>query len=233
MPSKEPVYEPVERLSGDTENEGLLRHYTATARTQRWSNIGWILCLVAIVVTNGFWMSIYSSQQSQKKNYDPNNLAAHEFSVLEPYEFSTPYSEGNISVQNALWSELFPVGGGAVKVDKQWAIDSNLKTTQGYAPDGKAIYVVGMYHHLHCLTVIRTSLYLYHYGLEQVDPWAHIPHCIDALRQAIQCLADPTLGGIGTTHQCRDFRALKEWTFQNAYTEYIDNPIDTINQTST
>lgn len=42
-------------------------------------------------------------------------------------------------------------GGGAVKVDAQWAIDNQIQQTQGYAADGKAIYVVAMYHQMHCV----------------------------------------------------------------------------------
>ena len=42
-------------------------------------------------------------------------------------------------------------GGGAVKVDSQWAIDTGLQPTQGYSVDGMSVYVVAMYHQLHCI----------------------------------------------------------------------------------
>ncbi|KAK5636922.1 hypothetical protein RRF57_012634 [Xylaria bambusicola] len=52
-------------------------------------------------------------------------------------------------------------------------------------------------------------------------------HCFDYLRQALMCAADPTLEirnesingvtGWGTSHQCRDFEALKRWTEQHRY----------------
>lgn len=42
-------------------------------------------------------------------------------------------------------------GGGVVKVDSQWALDTGLQPTQGYSIDGKSVYVVAMYHQLHCL----------------------------------------------------------------------------------
>ena len=45
---------------------------------------------------------------------------------------------------------------------------------------------------------------------------------MDALRQQIQCLADPTLGGVGVEHECRDFEALKEWTAERAYLDFLD-----------
>ncbi|KAI1752761.1 hypothetical protein F4782DRAFT_546395 [Xylaria castorea] len=215
MTSKEITYEPLDRSSIDASDDGLLQRYHEKTRGKRWSTAAWALGILALVISNGVWFGVYRHQK--------NVHATKDFPVLVPYLFSTPYSEGNLSQQNPLWNELFPRGGGAVKVDPQWAIDNSLQLTQGYAPDGKAIYVVGMYHQLHCLAVIRTSLYQFHNGREQTDPWTHIPHCLDALRQALQCLADPTLGGHGALHECRDFEALKGWTDEHAYIEYMDN----------
>ena len=100
-------------------------------------------------------------------------IAAKEYHVLSPYELSTPYVDSNLTESNQLWTELFPRkktplfvtlggsscltgfkrigGGGAVKVDPQWVRDNNIQDTQGYSADGKAIYVVAMYHQLHCV----------------------------------------------------------------------------------
>jgi len=36
-------------------------------------------------------------------------------------------------------------------VDHEWARKNNLPASQGDSLDGKAIYVVAAYHHLHCL----------------------------------------------------------------------------------
>ncbi|KAI1739177.1 hypothetical protein F4680DRAFT_423079 [Xylaria scruposa] len=215
MASKEITYEPLDRSSIEASDDGLLHHYPKITKKNRWSTAALALSIIALVISNGIWIGVYRHQK--------NSHATKDFPVMEPYLFSTPYTEGNLSQQNPLWNDLFPRGGGAVKVDPQWAIDNNLQLTQGYAPDGKAIYVVAMYHQLHCLAVIRTSLYQFHNGKEQTDPWTHIPHCLDALRQALQCLADPTLGGHGALHECRDFEALKSWTDENAYIEYMDN----------
>lgn len=214
MASKEIAYQPLERSSDDIRDEVLLQHYATSTGKQRWERIVWTLCILAIVISNGVWLGVYKHQK--------NVPAAKEYHVLSPYEYATPYVDGNLTEMNQLWTDLFPRGGGAVKVDPQWAIDSNLQQTQGYAADGKAIYVVAMYHQLHCVTVIRTSLYQQYNGRKQIDNWGHITHCIDTLRQGIQCLADPTLGGVGANHECRDFEALKRWTKENAYTDNLD-----------
>jgi len=217
MASKEAAYEPL-RASSDDGSAEILPHDTRGTGKKWWQKAFGVLSILTIIISNGVWLAVY---QHQKKAH-----AAKEYHVLSPYEFSSPYVEGNLTEMNELWIDLFPRGGGAVKVDAQWAIDNQIQQTQGYAADGKAIYVVAMYHQMHCVTVLRTSLYQQHYGRKQLDNWGHITHCIDTLRQAVQCLADPTLGGVGANHQCRDFDALKAWTTENAYTDNLDFDIE-------
>jgi hypothetical protein len=71
-------------------------------------------------------------------------------------------------------------------------------------------------------TVIRTSLYQSHHGRKQLAPWGHLVHCMDTMRQSVLCLADPTLGGVGAEHQCRDADALFKWTAEHKYTDHLD-----------
>ncbi|KAI1328869.1 hypothetical protein F5Y16DRAFT_419446 [Xylariaceae sp. FL0255] len=222
MSSKEIEYQPLKSASDENESvhDGLRQHYTENTKKQHWYTALWVLCLLTLVVSNGIWFSVY---QTYKSSWD---RASHEFPVLSPHVFNTPYTQSNLSTMNILWEELFPTGAGAVKVDPQWAVHHGLLRTQGYASDGKAIYVVAAYHQLHCVAVLRASLYQFHNGFDQVAPWAHITHCIDALRQAVQCLADPTLGGVSSMHECRDFEALKTWVLENEYTEFLVDIID-------
>ena len=60
---------------------------------------------------------------------------------------------------------------------------------------------------------------------------SHMQHCFDYIRQALICAADPTLEkrndtisgvkGWGTTHQCRDFEALKKLTEEHRYSDEV------------
>jgi len=215
MSSKEIVYQPLEICSDDSHSEVLLQHYTPSSERQtHWERLALILCIIALVISNGVWVGLRTSQKGAQA------IAGYPKRV--PYHFSTPYIDGNLTMTNQLWLNLFPPGRGAVKVDHKWAAENNLPPTQGDSSDGKAIYVVAAFHHLHCLNVIRTSLFQFNKGHGQKDDWSHVVHCIDAIRQQVQCLADPTLGGAGVEHDCRDFDALKAWTIEHAYTEYID-----------
>jgi len=64
--------------------------------------------------------------------------------------------------------------------------------------------------------VIRTTLYQFKHERNQITSWFHILHCIDTIRQAIQCSADRTISIDGVIHHCRDWQAMKQWTEEHA-----------------
>jgi len=113
----------------------------------------------------------------------------------------------------------------------------------GAAEDGKMIFGVSMFHQLHCLGHVREMLWNLAEGVVDgaeligLTPndtssnfdggpkhgfW-HVQHCLDYLRQAIQCAGDTALEwpvvvdgkslfvGWETPHQCRSYDAA--WTF--------------------
>ena len=61
---------------------------------------------------------------------------------------------------------------------------------------------------------------------------SHVKHCFDYLRRSLTCAADSSLEerddaisgvqGWGTTHQCRDFRALRHWESEHRYNDEGD-----------
>ncbi|CZR53534.1 uncharacterized protein PAC_03413 [Phialocephala subalpina] len=102
------------------------------------------------------------------------------------------------------------------------------------ALDGDKVYMeVSVFHNLHCLDLARRALDPDHYNANtdftsQLDPqWkrVHIYHCIDQLRQTIQCQSDLTpvplfsvegpqkksFATHSVAHTCRDFDAVKKW----------------------
>ncbi|KAG9258583.1 uncharacterized protein F5Z01DRAFT_203104 [Emericellopsis atlantica] len=80
---------------------------------------------------------------------------------------------------------------------------------------------VSMWHQMHCLNHIRSTLL---YGDDGSD---HTAHCFHYLRQGILCAADTTLEpggvimeakngdkvatGVGVLHTCRDWRQVYDW----------------------
>lgn len=95
---------------------------------------------------------------------------------------------------------------------------------------------LGVFHELHCLKRIRHWIYRDYY-LENasqsvlVEESAHVDHCIELLREAIICHADPTLSGFrwiqndGTYHltveapgyhKCVNWERLRVWNDERA-----------------
>ncbi|PSR78260.1 hypothetical protein BD289DRAFT_444206 [Coniella lustricola] len=95
-------------------------------------------------------------------------------------------------------------------------------------------YLMGImaFHHLHCLSALRKYIYPRRYNASIVDPhtgavnyekWHHLDHCVEILRQSIECRPDTTArtfrwhpGGRmipheWVTHTCRNFDALQSW----------------------
>ncbi|KAI0016086.1 hypothetical protein F4780DRAFT_713451 [Xylariomycetidae sp. FL0641] len=125
---------------------------------------------------------------------------------------------------NAAWESLIPEGRGFVQL-------------HGDASGSEGRYCVSVFHQLHCLDMLRRGYYAAAGSTGAADTEqhshttqsAHMQHCFDYIRQALMCAADPTLeerndtiGGVrgwGTTHQCRDFDALKEWTSKHRYSD--------------
>ncbi|KAG9230284.1 hypothetical protein BJ875DRAFT_161456 [Amylocarpus encephaloides] len=86
-------------------------------------------------------------------------------------------------------------------------------------------------HSLHCLNAVRKGLYPQYYknhnkaNASEFEQLLHIDHCIEQLRQVIQCGGDLTpvslrqygkegqksLIGTPQIHTCRDWAAFREW----------------------
>ncbi|KAF2122432.1 hypothetical protein BDV96DRAFT_639021 [Lophiotrema nucula] len=119
------------------------------------------------------------------------------------------------------------------------------KETEHYTALGhEDEYMVGIdvFHQLHCLNVLRRAFYPHRYpNLSMWHPngtlyfvnWIHIDHCIESLRQSLQCSSDISpmtfkwlperhymLLSMQTHHHCRDFHALRDWAKENSYGEY-------------
>ncbi|KAL4868448.1 hypothetical protein BDV12DRAFT_185958 [Aspergillus spectabilis] len=103
-------------------------------------------------------------------------------------------------------------------------------------------------HHLHCLNLLRQSLY-YNYdyyhaqgtGAFKNDDFIirkHVSHCLDIIRQQLMCTTDVGVLGqvwihpddpspfvdFNTEHRCRNFENIREWAERNQLPE--DTPPD-------
>ncbi|TEA06088.1 Oxidase ustYa [Colletotrichum sidae] len=98
-------------------------------------------------------------------------------------------------------------------------------------PDGSWYVGIEAFHQLHCLNMVRKSLHVDYYGINEPDPHPHkmhIEHCIDALREAIMCRAELTFipmefnakyrtgrpAFVAREHTCRNFEKILDWAHQ-------------------
>ncbi|KAI1426465.1 hypothetical protein F5Y12DRAFT_742309 [Xylaria sp. FL1777] len=164
-------------------------------------------------------------RQELRLSKDPFREAAVPPAPRIPILFSEQplYADAPTQASNSAWEDLIPKGRGFIEV-----------TDSG----GSNRYCVSAFHQLHCLDMLRHGYYAAVELVNQksdlkaitpVNPAAHMQHCFDYLRQALMCAADPTLEirnesisgvtGWGSTHQCRNFEALKQWTEQHRYND--------------
>ena len=94
-----------------------------------------------------------------------------------------------------------------------------LKSTTEYA------ITLDVVHELHCLNYLRKLIWPEKYHLMETLPRAeiHLDHCVDIIRQSLQCSADITpmpwqrkengdLGiNLAVEHSCLDWESIHEW----------------------
>ncbi|MCJ1355541.1 MAG: hypothetical protein MMC33_005533 [Icmadophila ericetorum] len=109
---------------------------------------------------------------------------------------------------------------------------------------GYAVFMEGM-HQLHCLNLVRKSLYYnYDYYLAEgkqafgegrgILQW-HVSHCLDFIRQRLMCTVDTGVFGavwvnrsdpqqfvdFNTKHVCKNFDAIRAWAERNQMPEHL------------
>ncbi|KAL2071628.1 hypothetical protein VTL71DRAFT_12863 [Oculimacula yallundae] len=133
-----------------------------------------------------------------------------------------------------LWSNMMPIGAGFVRVPYPRRFDMpESKSIEDDSEEGE-VYSLSITHQLHCLAVIRHVIM--NYEKKDKSRYAghgHEYHCIDYIRQSILCAGDTTLDhaaivkgsdgvdrrlgftGANSTHQCRDWDAIRTWAIEN------------------
>ncbi|KAL5321891.1 hypothetical protein ACEPPN_009854 [Leptodophora sp. 'Broadleaf-Isolate-01'] len=149
------------------------------------------------------------------------------------FDFPTKYEDTGPE-GDKLWNDMMPIGSGFIRVPYPRRFDMPQSKAIENDPEEGEIYSLSITHQLHCLAVIRHVIMKY----EKRDKSrfagdGHEYHCIDYIRQAIICAGDTTLDyaeivtgsdgverrlgftGANSTHQCRDWDAIREWAVEN------------------
>ncbi|KFY67880.1 hypothetical protein V496_01370 [Pseudogymnoascus sp. VKM F-4515 (FW-2607)] len=151
---------------------------------------------------------------------------------------------------DAAWASLGvdyrPLVVPADEAAKAGLLEDQVKVSPKYGK-GFLANVEGL-HHLHCLNLLRKSLYynFEHYhslglGAFKNDDYIlrlHVTHCLDILRQQLMCTVD--IGVLGqvwtypetpqpfvdfnTRHMCRNFEEVRKWAEEKQISEQV--PLD-------
>ncbi|KAJ3494300.1 hypothetical protein NLG97_g4167 [Lecanicillium saksenae] len=126
--------------------------------------------------------------------------------------------------------------GMSIRIDETAANKLLNYTEHAPFPGLEKDYMVGLdvFHQLHCLNMIRRSIYPKRYNSSIVREdgsidflaWSHLDHCIESLRESLTCnvdisaipyrwndetkIAEPNSQNM---HMCRNFTKIRDWAF--------------------
>ncbi|KAF2019508.1 hypothetical protein BU24DRAFT_459176 [Aaosphaeria arxii CBS 175.79] len=98
-----------------------------------------------------------------------------------------------------LWEDLLEAKNIRISPEEVRSLDTNL-THKVRVNDGDYVGVIGAYHQLHCLNIIRRLIHWDYYGPRMSEEeresflWKqhHSDHCLEVFRQSIMCHAYPS-----------------------------------------
>ncbi|KAK3358574.1 hypothetical protein B0T24DRAFT_125786 [Lasiosphaeria ovina] len=229
-------YSPVERLSSESGAGFLSGQSWSSSAPSSPSSRRWVVFLaLALLASNSLWVGIFAGYSLGVQKVVPSpaiDLLDHKDhdELSTAFHWNTPFSNDNKTISNPLWASLFPRGAGLVTVEKSWAMTRHLPLSLPNPADkDSVVYFVAGFHQLHCVTVVRAALYHFRENKEQTVPWNHVTHCLDSLRQLVQCKADGALlytedanvFGDGQIHQCNDWDALAIWASDHSFEQQL------------
>ncbi|KDR66681.1 hypothetical protein GALMADRAFT_80543, partial [Galerina marginata CBS 339.88] len=162
------------------------------------------------------------------------------------YEIRTHYS--NVGDDTSpFWKPLSP------ELDQQWedlynfGVSKIPKSKAALLPNKTApipgqeefyIVMIDVFHELHCLNMIRQTLYPDYYPKMRWNssemPW-HIGHCLDSIRQSLICSADVSvlvwqwneelqknIRRHDVPHTCRKFNKIQAWAKERELRQFDD-----------
>ncbi|KAH8594659.1 hypothetical protein B0O99DRAFT_513547 [Bisporella sp. PMI_857] len=243
------------KISQDEDCESLVSSSNNSEELERCSHRIFSLKEVSILVLGTFFVSGLLGAWIESHHFrSPTSSAINQVSKYSPLlpdidiTFSEVQFNGSLLRENVFRQDAGPDVDAAwesLGVDYRAAIvPQELAAKSGLTPDqvqvavkyggGYPANVEGL-HHLHCLNLLRQSLYYnfdYYHALGQGAfknddriLHFHVSHCLDILRQQLMCTVD--IGVLGqvwwnkqqptaypdfnTKHTCRNFEDVRKW----------------------
>ncbi|KIY65540.1 hypothetical protein CYLTODRAFT_379255 [Cylindrobasidium torrendii FP15055 ss-10] len=145
--------------------------------------------------------------------------------------------QGTTPDVDAAWQELY--NNTLLRIPKAQAAMLPNRTYPIYGDEGYYVGGLDVFHQLHCLNMIRMTVYHDSYPSQMFElKDNHISHCIDSIRQSLMCNPDLSVNvwqwnatqaavvGHGTqVHSCRSFDRIRDWAHASAMVEPLDRSI--------
>ncbi|KAI8627966.1 hypothetical protein F5Y19DRAFT_160058 [Xylariaceae sp. FL1651] len=148
-------------------------------------------------------------------------------------EDKTPYQGWPSDEIDRQWEESYSAGMLSV-IDAKTAglLPENTERLPLEGREGEYIITLDVFHQMHCLDIIRMSLYRDRYDKHFYFPngtvdhckWLHVDHCLDQVRQALICNADVSVvyfawsdivqglcPHVENKHTCRNYDKILDW----------------------
>ncbi|KAK6336234.1 hypothetical protein TWF696_001796 [Orbilia brochopaga] len=181
--------------------------------------------------------------------YSPVQDAIHyELKTFESsFHDNSAYTGYPDSEINQRWKQLYRVGNS--RISKAEAAQLPNKTIAATTDSDDYLVVISVFHDLHCLDRIRQSLWYFYddqwnstynpftvkrpetYKPHGLNGIIHLDHCINIIRQSVQCFSDVTPyvfqwseeaqavhAYANVVHTCRNFEAVREWALERTFT---------------
>ncbi|TEA14916.1 Cyclochlorotine biosynthesis protein O [Colletotrichum sidae] len=186
-----------------------------------------------IFVVGNIWSL---NRTGPKESILPDFVYSPVLDILENQNvvFTTGFNDGRTAYmgpptpeREALWNDLYGFGTSMINRDQAAKlVNKTVPVPNAFGDyDGTYVVMLGVFHQLHCVNLLRKSLYKDKpWPTDPDDPFSlmHLEHCIDALRQAVMCSADvtphPWVWKDGQNrevadvmHSCRNFDAIRDW----------------------
>ncbi|CAG8958212.1 hypothetical protein HYFRA_00000565 [Hymenoscyphus fraxineus] len=189
---------------------------------RRWLHIVFTISIIANLATLMYLFHTPKEELNfERSEYEWNynvSLAGLVRNVPKPWAM---FNVANETEQEKLWDET-NYDKGNIALDDDYAKAMGLPRAQRFPWDqSKGIYLINAYHNLHCVKTLRTAIVEFHFNSKQSSDYSHLIHCLNVLRDEIQCDASDTprytgyqpnqKSGLGQVRLCRDWRQLEAW----------------------
>ncbi|KAF3907049.1 hypothetical protein AA313_de0207621 [Arthrobotrys entomopaga] len=171
--------------------------------------------------------------------YSPAQDSVHyELKTFESsFNYSSPYTGYPDSEVNNRWKELYRVGNS--RISKNEAAQLPNKTIAATTDSDDYLVVISVFHDLHCLDRIRQSLWFFYddqwnstynpFTVERPETYKprglngiiHLDHCINIIRQSIQCFSDVTpyvFQWSQTAQAVHAYANVRQWALDRTFT---------------